>query len=167
MIYCTHKYWSDWRKENSVDTSPFKLLCDKSLWKSLCCQYFRRNKQSNSNIKIRSYQYVPTYSDIILNPVPSRLHCNPVHMNSLGRHGSPVQFFFTWYWVLMAMIASTRHEINSLYSIWLFIWDINLSMFVGGIHICLLLVPINSYFKYLWSCDHTRSQLFEITTDRD
>lgn len=49
-----------------------------------------------------------TYIDIILVVLPvTSLHFTPLHRYLSGKHGSPIQFFFTPYSSLIAIIMST------------------------------------------------------------
>ena len=103
-----------------VDIAPRKLLFERSL---------HCNFQSNIELEERTFTEVPNYysknedartsqhmltdthSDVILVVLPLvLLHFTPCQAYMTGKHGSPIQFFFTPYSNLMAMMASTSTE---------------------------------------------------------
>ena len=52
-----------------------------------------------------------THSDVILDVLPlGLLHFTPSQVYLVGKHGSPIQFFFTPYSILIAMMASTSMQ---------------------------------------------------------
>ena len=60
-----------------------------------------------------------THSDVILDVLPlALLHFTPSQVYLVGKHGSPIQFFFTPYSILIAMMASTSMQKNGHDYVW-------------------------------------------------
>jgi hypothetical protein len=105
-------------------TGPFILLPDKS-----------RNWSSVSNVKLSDIDpfklLLERSRDVILVVfLVILLHFTPFHANFTGKHGSPIQFLFTPYWYLMAIIASKSLE--NVLEVLLGMVYISYALIIGG-----------------------------------
>ena len=72
--------------------------------------YIRDKKNAMTVTVIINRNYVSHKEMIKGETGRSSLQFRPFHENSVGRHGSPCQFFFTLYTALIFLIASTSFD---------------------------------------------------------